>query len=150
MKWEVLYHDRPVGWCDLQEDGLYWKLTCRCQAVSGRIERLYWNGRCLGVLERQGEQLTLERRFSKVSAPGIPSETRLPTLEREELWQGSVLDCPMPPCIRTWKNYGSLLSFPFSDASPCPCPPLVCFFTVRDGFWLMKLDEDENPFFDFD
>lgn len=147
MKWNVVSENRTVGWCELQEDGLYWKLHCSCQAVSDHIQRLYWNGRCLGVLERQGELLVLQRRFSKASAPDLPPENRLPTLEPEERWRGNVMDCQVPDCVRTWKNYGSLLSFPFSDTSPCPCPPLVCFLTVRDGFWLMKLDEDEKPFF---
>lgn len=151
MEFDVLSEGRTVGKCTLQEQGLYWELSCLCEGEFSQIRRLYWNGRCLGVLEQNGKELTLQRRFSKASAPELPHCGRLPTLEPEQQWQGKVLDCQVPSCLRTWKETGSVLSFPFSGDSPCPCLPLLCFFEVKDGQWLLHLDEEERPVFhDFD
>ncbi len=134
MEFPVLSHGRAVGVCTLTEQGLYWQVDCRCQVLSDRIERLWCGDKRLGVLEREGENLTCHRRVSKASFPQLPPQGGYFTLEREELWRGKVAGCPVEALRR-----GDTLLFPYDREKPCPCEPLICFFTVRDGFWELPL-----------
>ena len=65
--WNVLYHDRPVGTCTLERQGLYWRIICRCRTGIDGICRLILNcGRDdvdLGVLVPLNGSFGLEKRI---------------------------------------------------------------------------------------
>lgn len=65
--WNVLYHDRPVGVCTMERQGLYWRIICRCSTGIDGICRLIIN--CggddvdLGVLVPLNGSFGLEKRI---------------------------------------------------------------------------------------
>lgn len=138
MDYPVILNNQPVGSCRLEEQGLYWTLECRCQVISDLVERLYCGTTRLGVLEREGEWLTLRRRLSRASYPMLPPRSGVLTLrpvEEAEPWEGWVLDQYLHSVCR-----GDTLLFPYDPNGPCPCEPLLCFFTIQDGFWQLPVD----------
>lgn len=135
MEFPIISRGRTVGSCSLTEQGLYWQLDCSCEVLSDRVERLYCEGRRLGVLEREDELLTCRRRLSKASAPELPPKSGYFTLEREERWRGRVADCFVEGL-----RQGDTLLFPYDPQQPCPCEPLICFFEIKDGFWRLPMD----------
>lgn len=146
MEFPILMHDRNVGTCTLEDLGLYWQLRCDCDLLSDRVERLYAEERRLGVMEKEGERLTLRRRISKSSCPELPPKSGVLTLhpvklpepkpEMEELapWEGEVQGYP----LKGWLKDDCVL-FPYEENEPCPCEPLICFFEVKDGYWRLPL-----------
>lgn len=142
MEFPVMFQGRTVGACRVEEQGLYWHIRCRCEILSDRVERLYWGSVKLGVLEREGDFLTLDRRLSKQSLPGFPPRDGVLSLEPDlEPWQGTVLDCPMPPGFLKREPGRVKLLFPFSPERPFPCMPLFCFFELDGPYWSLPLDE---------
>jgi len=151
MELSVMMHDKNVGTCTLEEKGLYWRIRCDCQLLSDRVERLYVGERSLGVLEKEGDRLTLSRRLSKTSCPELPPESGVLTLhpvkppepepEKEEThlepWEGSIHGYEL-------KGYrkDEYILFPYDENTPCPCEPLFCFFEVKDGYWQLPLKND--------
>ena len=151
MEFSVLMHGRTVGTCTLEEDGLYWQLRCDCELLSDRVERLYAAERKLGVLEKEGDRLTLRRRISRASCPELPPQSGVftlhpvkppevePVCEEPELapWEGEVQGYPLKGYIKD-----DHLLFPYDEKEPCPCEPLICFFEVKDGYWRLPLKKD--------
>ena len=137
MEYPVFDREEEVGQCKIEEEGLYWRISCRCRVLSDRIERLYAGSCRLGVLEREGQSLTLDRRISKSSCPGLPPESGRLSLQPEnvpEPWEGEA----MGQYVSAMRQKDTLL-FPYSPDAPCPCEPLCCFFTVKDGFWQLPI-----------
>lgn len=143
-----MLHEETVGTCTLEEMGLYWIIQCRCKVLSDKVERLYAGERKLGVLEKEGEQLTLRRRLSKSSCPELPpvlgyltlhpTAPKMPqTEEKTEYapWEGSIQGYELKGLLD-----GDHVLFPYEENAPCPCEPLFCFFEIRDGYWRLPLD----------
>lgn len=146
MELQVMYQGKIVGTCQAEDLGLYWRLKCRCVLLSDRVERLYWGSVRLGVLEREGDALTLDRRLSKQSLPGFPPEGGFLSLEPDlEPWQGTVLDCVLPRGFQKREQGETQLLFPFSPDRPFPCMPLFCFFCLDGPYWKLTLDKDGLP-----
>ena len=136
MELNVMLHEKVVGTCTLEEMGLYWILACRCDILSDRIERLYAGERKLGVLEKEGDCLTLKRRLSKSSCPELPPKSGVLTLHpvKEETplvpWEGTVEGYELKGFEK-----GDYILFPYDPDGPCPCEPLFCFFQIKGGYW---------------
>ena len=142
MNVPIVLNGETIGNCCLEERGLYWSVDASCVLSSDRVERLYCGSRRLGVLEREGDCLTLRRQVSKSSYPELPPASGVLTLH------------PMNPAV-PWSGmvYGHALSgfrigdtllFPYEKDAPCPCEPLFCFFEIRDGFWRLPLLEEKE------
>lgn len=134
MEFPVLSHGRAVGSCTVQEQGLYWQVDCSCRVLSDRIERLYCESRRIGVLELEDGRLTCRRRLSKSSMPELPPKSGCFSLQPFTHWQGEVAGCHVSAF-----RCGDILLFPYDPDKPCPCEPLICFFTIRDGFWQLPM-----------
>lgn len=140
MEYPVVYDGCEVGTCTVQEQGLYWLLDCRCKFRSDRVERLYSGTTRLAVLEQQGDRMVCSRRLSKRSFPELPPRSGMFSLrpaEEHTPWEGYLLG---RPCSGYRK--GDMLLFPYAADQPCPCEPLICFFSVRDGFWQLDAREE--------
>ena len=139
MEYPVMHDGHEVGTCTVQEQGLYWVLTCRCHLRTDRVERLYSGTTKLAVLEQEGEQLCCSRRLSKRSFPEIPpgGVFTLRPVEQYAPWEGELLG----RACTGFRN-GDILLFPYAADRPCPCEPLICFFAVRDGFWQLPAKEE--------
>lgn len=138
MEYPVIFDGEPVGNCRLEEQGLYWSLFCTCRPISTRVERLYCGTTGLGVLEEKQGQLILRRRVSKSAYPMLPPRNGVLTLrpvEQLEPWEGYVLD----QFVRGFRK-GNTVLFPYDPSGPCPCEPLICFFSITDGFWQLPLE----------
>lgn len=144
MEFPVLMHEEPVGTCNLEEVGLYWRINCKCNVLSDRIERLYVGERKLGVLEKEDNFLTLRKTISKSSCPELPPESgkfylhpqikvQFPVQGMDE-WEGEILG-------HSLKGYreSEYILFPYDQDGPCPCEPLMCYFEIKDGFWRLPL-----------
>lgn len=136
MELSVMYQGEPVGVCHVEELGLYWNLSCRCRLLSDRVQRLYWKSNRLGVLEREGDSLTLSRRIAKRQLPGFPTEDL--TLYLQPPVQ--LLDCWLPPA----REKNGCLWYPFDPQQPFPCMPLACFFSLKQEadkyYWVISRD----------
>ena len=133
MELPIIFDEKTVGNCHLEEQGLYWYLEATCEVLSDRVERLYCGCRRLGVLEREGEHLCLRRRISKQSYPELPPTNGILSLRPvapAEPWSGLVLGQQLHGFRRK-----DLLLFPYDREKPCPCEPLFCFFEIQNGFW---------------
>ena len=140
MKYPVVFDGHEVGNCSVQEQGLYWVLDCQCSFCSDHVERLYSGTTRLAVLDQSGDQLVCRRRLSKRSYPEIPPENgrfSLRPVERYVPWEGELLGKK----YRGFRREDVLL-FPYHADQPCPCEPLICFFSVKDGFWQLPLKEE--------
>ena len=140
MDYPIIHEGRTVGNCSISEQGLYWIVEAGCEVLSDRVERLYCGERRLGVLEREGERLTCRRRISKSSAPELPPKNGILTLRPKPVrtpWQGELLGRALSGFLE-----GKELLFPYDREQPCPCEPLICFFSVKDGFWRLPLREE--------
>ena len=151
MELQVRNHDEIVGVCTLEDQGLYWRIRCKCNLLSDCVERLYAAERNLGVLEKEGNCLVLSRRLSKSSCPELPPESGVLTLQPVKLqepepeseppvlepWEGTVQGYP----LKGYYQDGCVL-FPYKEDEPCPCEPLFCFFEVKDGYWRLPLKTD--------
>lgn len=127
MEYPVVHMGQTVGHCTVTEQGLYWLVECQCEILSDRVERLYCGPTRLGVLERDGRNLTCRRRVSKASVPELSGAF---SLSPYDVWNGRLLQQPVQ-CRRQ----GDTLLFPYEADAPCPCEPLICFFEIKDGFW---------------
>ncbi len=140
MEYPVVHNGSEVGTCSMQEQGLYWLLECRCGFRSERVERLYSGTTRLAVLEQEGDRLVCRRRLSKRSFPELPPRSgvfSLCPMEAHVPWEGYLLG---RKCSGFRK--GDTLLFPYAADGPCPCEPLVCFFSVKDGFWQLPVMEE--------
>ena len=141
MEYPVMVKGKPVGNCFVEEQGLYWKLDCRCKLFSDTVERLYCETVRLGVLLRDGDELVLQKRLSKSGFPQFPPTGGIFTVEpveQLEIWQGELWGHSLSG-IRV----GNRLLVPYEETKPCPCEALFCFFEIKDGFWQLPLNQDE-------
>ena len=154
MEFPVIAQGKTVGNCFLEDQGLYWQISCVCWLQSDRVERLYCCSDRVGVLMPQGRELVLNRRVSKASMPSIPPINGIFSLEPVILpqsWEGKLAGIS---CCGF--QLGDELLFPYGAAAPCPCEPLFCFFEIRDGFWRLpayiaaELSRTELPIGSFD
>ena len=137
MEYPVIHKGCTVGSCKLEERGLYWELDCICTVDTEEIQRFYSGETAMGVLEREGERLTCRRRLSKASNRALPPAGGVFSLEPLPLrqpWQGAVKGYELDGF-----REGDTLLFPYDETKPCPCEPLICFFTIADGFWKLKI-----------
>ena len=140
IEYPVVLDGHEIGACTIQEQGLYWLLECRCRLRSERVERLYCGNTRLAVLEQQGDRLVCSRRVSKRSFPELPPRSGMFSLKPMEMytpWEGELLG----RTCRGFRN-GDTLLFPYDPDQPCPCEPLICFFSVQDGFWQLPVREE--------
>lgn len=146
MDMTIIVKGQPAGVCSRKDAGLYWEVDCSFRHPSADGVRLFCGGRSMGLAERAGEQWILHRRVSKVSAPELSvPEHRILALQ------------PYPEQVEageyTLNGYvengerGRFVRFPYFPDRPHPCMPLFCFFSVEDGFWVLKLDEEGVPIF---
>ncbi len=137
LEYPIVHQGKQVGSGRLQDDGLYWIVYGDCGLLSDRVERLYAGEARLGVLEREGDRLTCKRRLSKSSTPELPPKAGVFTLEPKKPltpWKGRILDWELEGF-----REGDTLLFPYGADQPCPCEGLICFFSVRDGYWQLPL-----------
>ena len=146
LQFPVLDGGKTVGQCTLLEDGLYWQIRCRCEEMMG-VVRLYAGSRCVGVPEPAEGGLVLQRRVSRSGWPELPPKSGCFTLSPMEPWQGKAAGLSMPAGFCQKDGEMTTVRFPFSPDLPCPAMPLLCFFTLRDGFWQLKLDAFGMPVF---
>ena len=140
MKFPVYFDGCEVGSCSVLDQGLYWMIDCACSFRSDHVERLYCGSNRLAVLEQSGDQLVCRRRLSKRSNPEIPPGNgyfSLRPVKPYEPWDGELLGKK----YRGFRTEDTLL-FPYHADQPCPCEPLICFFSVKDGFWQLPLREE--------
>ena len=139
----IVLEGKTVGNCCLEERGLYWSIQARCGLLSDRVERLYCGSRRLGVLEREGDGLTLRRQVSKSAYPELPPKSGVLSLrptEEVRPWSGQVFGHTL-----TGFQLGDMILFPYDENAPCPCEPLFCFFEIKDGFWRLPLLPENEP-----
>ena len=142
MEFPIIFDGKTVGNGVLEELGLYWTVEAHCEVISDRVERLYCGTKRLGVLEREGDELTLRRRVSKAAFPELPPRSGVFSLrptEEPQPWSGNVLGYEL-----SGFRLGDTLLFPYDEAKPCPCEPLFCFFEIQNGFWRLPMSL-ENP-----
>ena len=65
---DVIQGGQVVGNVEMRREGLYCRISCRCQRYDDEIHRLYADGEKIGVLIPEGEELVLE---TKVAAKGL-------------------------------------------------------------------------------
>ena len=138
----IILEGKTVGNCVLEERGLYWYLEAACMLLTDRVERLYCGACRLGVLEREGNILTLRRRLSKSAYPELPPVSGVLSLrpvEEVEPWTGTIFGYEL-----TGFRVGQTLLFPYEAEKPCPCEPLFCFFEIKDGFWKLPLPQENG------
>jgi len=139
----IVLNGKTVGNCCLEACGLYWRIQAQCILLSDRVERLYCGSKRLGVLEREGNMLTLRRQVSRVAFPELPPKNGVLSLQPMEEaipWSGVVLGHEL-----TGFRQGEMLLFPYHEDEPCPCEPLFCFFEIKDGFWRLPLSLQNTP-----
>lgn len=64
QNFDVTYDGQTVGRVELEREGLYYRLSCRCRVQDSEIHRLYAGGVKLGVLIPDGGELVLETRVA--------------------------------------------------------------------------------------
>lgn len=142
MEYPVIVKEKTVGSCVLEEQGLYWVVRCSCAYPSEQVERLYCGDRKVGVLEPDGDRLTLCKKLSRSAWPELPPSSGAFSLTPSAQplpWKGEVLEIALEGLRR-----GDALLFPYDPRRPCPCEPLFCFFTIEDGFWKLPLTKKDT------
>ncbi len=134
MEFPVVHLGQTIGSCTVTDDGLYWLIECCCEILSDGVERLYCGGNRIGVLEQNGRIVTCRKRISKTSLPEFPG-MGLFSLSPYEIWEGRLLNQPVQ-CLRD----GDTLLFPYAADQPCPVEELICFFSVKEGFWRLPME----------
>lgn len=70
--WKIYQGDQAVGVCTVAREGLYYRITARCEGLTGRY-RLFWGEEDLGLLVPEQGALTMQtRRSSKHFPAGEP------------------------------------------------------------------------------
>ena len=62
--YDVMYGDNTVGRVELEREGLYVHLRCRCRVQDNEIHRLYADGEKMGVLIPENGVLMLQTRVA--------------------------------------------------------------------------------------
>ena len=136
MNLAVKLGEETIGTCRVEDLGLYWELHCSCHWSSDQVERLYWREHRLGVLERERDQLIMNRRIPKSKLPGFPEKDEPLHLHACR----TVLGCHLPPA----REENGKLWYPWREDAPFPCMPLACLFSVeetnRGYYWTLAWD----------
>ena len=61
---DVIQGGQGIGRVKVRREGLYCRISCRCQRFDNEIHRLYAGGERIGVLVPAGEELVLETRVA--------------------------------------------------------------------------------------
>ena len=64
QNYDVTFDGQSVGRVELEREGLYYRLSCRCRVQDNEIHRLYVGREKLGVLIPQGGELVLETKVA--------------------------------------------------------------------------------------
>ena len=72
FNYDVTYGENTVGTVQLEREGLYLRLRCRCRVQDNAIHRLYADGEKIGVLIPENGDLVLE---TKVAAKRLKKES---------------------------------------------------------------------------
>lgn len=64
QNYDVTYDGQTVGRVELEREGLYYRLSCRCRVNDRGIHRLYAAGERIGVLIPDGGELVLETKVA--------------------------------------------------------------------------------------
>ena len=72
FNYDVTYGENTVGTVQLEREGLYLRLRCRCRVQDNAIHRLYADGEKIGVLIPEKGDLVLE---TKVAAKRLKKES---------------------------------------------------------------------------
>jgi len=169
-KYPVLLDDRPVGELSVIPEGLYIRFSARCPLPEEGLWRAWAVGErgelCLGVLEPEGRQGAVCRRFSRQSAApaGRILRGEVRTARDAENWT----PVPVPDQLfrapwlrqRLKETQGALtrragelryLALPYDKRRPFPMATLFCFARLREigtGIYVVyAFDKDERPVF---
>lgn len=63
-KYDVTLNGQAVGTVELNREGLYYRLSCRCRMVDNEIHRLYADGERIGVLVPERGALILNTKMA--------------------------------------------------------------------------------------
>ena len=75
MELKVYEAGEEIGVCNVYDEGLYWRLECRCRQKTDQPKRLFGGGENLGIPIWTGDNYLLSRRVSKISVPCFSFET---------------------------------------------------------------------------
>ena len=64
FNYDVTYGENTVGTVQLEREGLYLRLRCRCRVQDNEIHRLYADGEKIGVLLPENGELVLETKVA--------------------------------------------------------------------------------------
>ena len=64
FNYNVTYADTTVGRVELEREGLYVRIRCRCRVQDNEMHRLYAGGEKIGVLIPENGDLVLETRVA--------------------------------------------------------------------------------------
>lgn len=146
MDLNVYARGNAVGTCSVSDQGLYWNVHCVCKRYAPYPVRLLGAGFNLGVAEIQGESLVFRRKLSKSSVPGFPSSdgcVLVPVYPARMDVCGYCLEADVEKT-----SCGTRIFIPFVNNGTNPCMPLMCFWHIKDCFWILNLDEKGLPCFD--
>ena len=170
-KFPLLLEGRPSGELTVEQEGLYARFSARCPlpeglwcawAVGDRGELR------LGVLEPEGGQGVIRRRFSRqFTAPLgrlLRGEIRPAGTKSPETWEA--VSAPEELFQAPWlrrrlkgtagaltRTEGTLrhLALPYDKRKPFPLPTLFCFARLREiggrPYVVYRFDEGERPAF---
>ena len=80
FNYDVTYGENTVGTVQLEREGLYLRLRCRCRVQDNAIHRLYADGEKLGVLLPENGELVLD---TKVAAKRLKEGCTFSLEEKE-------------------------------------------------------------------
>lgn len=146
MELKVYAEGEKVGICQITDQGLYWRVHCVCERCVSHPVRLFGAGYGLGIPEPVGNQLVLDRKLAKSCIPSFQSMDGCILLPVNE----SSIDV-YGNCISGYieKISGGIRVYVSRIGSRIhPCLPLLCFWKLYNGFWVINLDENRCPVFD--
>ena len=145
MELNVCARGEVIGTCTVEDQGLYWSVYCICRKYTTQLVRLCGAGCNLGIAEPEGDHLILRKKVSKCGLPGFPP--------RKECVLRPVAETAVDVCgIRLSGDVeeeigGTKLYIPFENNRPHPCMALMCFWSLRNGFWIMHMNDRGEPVF---
>jgi len=145
MELNVYARGNVVGTCTIEDQGLYWTVHCICRKYTAQPVRLYGAGCNLGIIEPQRDHLVLHRKVSKSGLPGFPPKTECvlrPVTETTVEVCGIRLSGDVAD-----EECGTNLYIPFENDQTHPCISLMCFWYLRNGFWVLSLNNRGEPTF---
>ncbi len=171
-KYPLLLDGRPVGELSVIPEGLYIRFSARCPLPGEGLWRAWAVGDrgelCLGILEPEGRQGAVCRRFSQQSAAPLGhllrGEVRPAWAREPEDWAPA----PVPdqlfrvPWLRQrlrgaqgalTRRTGEVryLALPYDKGRPFPLTTLFCFASLREirtgTFVVYAFDKGERPVF---